>query len=177
MLIKSKPSRRKPRIVALKNKQDTNKVVIDRQRNHLRKNDPLSNNLKDNDKVLSSSFDEPFWLKGLFLLQKGSSIFCFIMISGMLLVYGMTVYAPQMWTKDFQKLNALRKDERQMTSQNEVIIDQLVKQADQKGIDLVNPNPSNQPIFLPETTPKPLLLNGVAQSEIKPPAVLSPLAY
>jgi hypothetical protein len=137
-----------------------------------------NNNFIDDKKVIIEDFSAPIWLKGLFLCQKSSSIFCCLMIGAMLVVYGMTVYAPQMWTKEFNKLKKLQKDERQIISTNEVVKEQLVKQADQDGIGFVNPDPSQTLIFLPETAVNPLGLNeNKEKSKIRPPFVLSPIAY
>jgi hypothetical protein len=95
----------------------------------------------------------------------------------MLGVYGMTVYAPQKWTKEYQELNLLRKYERQMNSTNEVIVDQLAKEANQSKTGLVNPDPTNPPVYLKEIKTKPLPSNNMDQPILKQPKVLLPLAY
>lgn len=181
MFIKSTPSLRDQGLVSLRSKQKNlhRTESFDGKRSRWQASNRKINDLTNDDKnkVLMASFSQPLWLKALFLVQKGSFLLCLIMIASILGVYGMTVSAPQLWTKDFKKLQDLQKDERQITSQNEVIIDQLAKQASKSGTGLVNPDPTKQPIFLPETEPKDLLLNNVLPPKLKPPEVLSPLAY
>jgi hypothetical protein len=121
--------------------------------------------------------EKPFWLKALSFLERGSSVFSFFVIGAMLFVYGMSVYVPYEWTQEYRKLKQLQKDERQVIATNEIIKNQLAKQANLEGIGLVDPEPTMRPIILPVTPAKTLELNDNKTTNIKPIQISQPLAY
>ncbi len=175
MLAQPKPSRFQKRIVARKNRNSNNRNKIshiDNKYNYITKK-----NYASNQKVVTQTFSEPIWLKGLFLLKTSTSIFCLLMITTMFVLYGVTVYAPQLWTTEYKKLKNLQKDERQITSTNEIIKDQLAEQAGKYGTGLVNPDPTKPAVFLGATTNKTIYLDHITESHVKQPEVLLPLAY
>lgn len=178
MSIKTKLSTRQQRIKNLKNKDGSqNGSVLG---NTVVKHDSPKRrmNVVENIPMIREDFSPPLWLKGLIFLQKSSSILSFSVISLMLFLYGMTVYAPQLWTAKFNNLNKLQKDERQMTSTNEIVKEDLMKQINTNGTGLVNPDPKKIPIFLPETSVNPLKIKeNNSKSVIHPPEVLHPIAY
>jgi hypothetical protein len=175
MLVKPKPSRFQTRTVARKNRNGNGQnrlSPINNKYNHITRKNYLAD-----DKVVTEAFSQPIWLRGLFLLKTSSSIFCLLMITTMFVFYGVTVYAPQGWTREYQKLKALQKNERQITSTNEIIKDQLAEQAVKQETGLVNPDPTKPAIFLGATPTQTLDLEPITKSQVKPPEVLPPLAY
>lgn len=181
MLTKSKPSLREQRIIALKNRQKNPRYIVSNPVVSKTTTDAKSINIPNpinNEKVIIEDFSAPMWLKGMVFLQKTSLISCLVMVGSMLTVYGMTVYAPQIWTKEFNRLKQLQKDERQIISTNEVVKQQLVDQSGKNGNGLVNPNPLKPPIFLEATPAHPLVLKeNDEKSTLKLPEVLAPISY
>ena len=65
-------------------------------------------------------------------------------------MYGWTVYTPRAWSQEFKKLRTLQSHERQLVSTNEMLKNQLAKQAEKPNSGLIRPNP-NYNVFLPSS--------------------------
>lgn len=135
---------------------------------HSSQNIQLKSNVKKND---------PFWLKSLMIFSKGSSVFCGLSVAVAFVMYGMTVYAPKIWTNKYHHLQELQKQERQFTFTDEILKNQLAESAKQSNSGLVNPDPTKPPLFLPETTPKTIELNQSPEPKPKEIEKISPIAY
>ncbi|MEA5536494.1 hypothetical protein [Crocosphaera sp. XPORK-15E] len=119
----------------------------------------------------------PLALQFLLLVQKSSTTItcCLVMIT--LAVYGWTVYAPTLWTKEFSKLKTLQRNERQLASTNETLKHKMAQQAEQPGSGLTEPNP-NQSLFLsPAEVPKTSVPVTPTSTEAEPLMPDSPIAY
>jgi hypothetical protein len=121
--------------------------------------------------------NKPFWLQSLMVLGHGSSTFCYLSVAIAFVMYGMTVYAPKQWTDKYHKLQELQKQERQFSFTEEIIKNQLAESAKQSGSGLINPDPTQPPIFLPEMSPKPVELDKSDLVEPKQVDKISPIAY
>lgn len=97
---------------------------------------------------------KPLWLVLLIKLQQGSSIVTLLLMIAILSVYGWTVYLQQRWGQQYDKLETLKKRERQLTSANEVLKNQMAEQAEKPTAGLLLPDPSNA-IFLTPAPPRP----------------------
>ncbi|GEM_PF-853002 len=93
---------------------------------------------------------QPLWLKGLMSLHFISSCTTFVLISAALGLYGWTVYTQQSWGKSYRYLETLQRNERELTTTNETIKNDLAIQAEKPETGLVNPDP-NTTIFLKPT--------------------------
>lgn len=124
---------------------------------------------------LPSQQSLPLWLRSLLFLQRGSNIASFCLISATLALYGWTVYTQQLWSQEYRKLEKLQRHERLLTSTNEVIKNQLAKQAERPDTGLVAPNPANM-LFLPPAPQRPPKEAPSATSDPKP-APNMPLGY
>jgi hypothetical protein len=89
----------------------------------------------------------PAWLSPLLFLQRSSDILTFVLVSSTLTLYAWTVYTQQQWTQEYRKLETLQRDERHLTTTNEVIKNQLAQQAEKPSTGLVTPTPAKT-IFL-----------------------------
>ena len=98
----------------------------------------------------------PLWLMRLCALQRHSSIVTFLLVASMLVVYGWTVYSQQLWSKEYRKLETLQRHERQLTTTNEVLKNQMALQAERPNTGLVAPSPASA-IFLPPAPQNPSL--------------------
>ncbi len=103
---------------------------------------------------------QPLWVTVLLRLQQGSSLVTLSLIVGAMVVYGWTVYIQQRWGQEYERLETLKKQERQLISANEVLKNQMAEQAESPTAGLLLPNPNNA-IFLapapqrPAVKPKP----------------------
>ncbi len=95
----------------------------------------------------------PIWFLYLRSLQRRLGIATYILIAGMLVVYSSTVYLQQKWSEEYRKLENLQRYERQLTTANEVIKNQLAKEAEQPATELIPPNPGDA-IILRSSSPK-----------------------
>ena len=121
--------------------------------------------------------NKPFWLQSLMILGHGSSAFCYLSVAIAFVMYGITVYAPKQWTDKYHQLQELQKQERQFSFTEEIIKNQLAESAQQSGSGLVNPDPTEPPIFLPDMSPKPIKLDKSESVEPKQIEKISPIAY
>lgn len=104
--------------------------------------------------VHSFSQPNPLWLAVLLRLQQGSFLLTFALIAGTMVVYGWTVYIQQQWGQGYEKLEALKKQERQLISANEVLKNQMAQQAESPTAGLLLPDPNNA-IFLAPAPQRP----------------------
>ncbi len=113
----------------------------------------------------------------LLLLQKGSSLLTFCLIGFALTAYAWTVYMPSLWSKEYQKLETLQRNERHLTTSNETLKNQLARKAERPESGLAQPHPS-QALFLSR---KPASADNQSQPLLDPkplPLVSnSPIAY
>ncbi len=112
---------------------------------------------------------DPRWLRSLIRMQQVSLIATFSLAGAVLLVYGWTVYAQQLWGKEYQKLEQLRRSERQMTTNGEILKNKIADQAVRSGTTLVPQTPDSL-IFL-----KPAPARNLAPAA-SPAPVASPIA-
>jgi hypothetical protein len=168
-------SQNKVVVLKTKNTRDSRKARRQREGATTKYQQETEKNVKMTEQNLV--FVKPLWLETLYLLQVGSSVFSFFLVGAMLFMYGMTVYAPYKWTEEYRRLKELQKDERQITAANEMIKNQLAKQAQTQGVGLVDPDPTARPIILPVTPTQPLKQNQDETPKIKAPQVSGPLAY
>ncbi len=117
----------------------------------------------------------PSWLKSLLHIQRTSSFITFSLIIGLLAVYGWTVYTQQRWGRAYSHLEALQKQERQMTAASEVLKNQMAKQAEAPDVGLALPDPGNT-VFL---TPAPQRAPVEPEVNLPPPQPIParPLGY
>lgn len=116
----------------------------------------------------------PKWLRLLILTQRSSSIVTFALVGLTLAVYGWTVYAQELWGRQYRQLEALQREERQLTTANEALKQNLAQQAEQPASRLTPPNP-NSMIFLQPAAPRPT--PAPATNSPTPLAPNRPLAY
>ncbi|MBC7823562.1 MAG: hypothetical protein H7126_06730 [Candidatus Parcubacteria bacterium] len=115
----------------------------------------------------------PRWLRSLVRVQQASLIATFTLAGSVLVVYGWTVYAQQLWGKEYQKLEHLRRDERQMTTNGEILKNKIADQAVRPGTTLVPQTPDSL-IFL-KPAPARNLAPGASPAPQASP--IAPLGY
>jgi hypothetical protein len=120
----------------------------------------------------------PIWLRSLLWLQQGSSVVTLGLISATLTLYAFTVYAPRLWSQEYDQLQKLQREERELTATNETLKNQIAQQAQRPDTGLVPSKPSSA-IFLSPAPVPPLhkAQSPVAQPNLLPPTSNVPLAY
>lgn len=91
----------------------------------------------------------PAWLRMIVFLQRGSDLVTFLLVFVTLTVYSWTVYTQQHWAKEYRKLETLQRNERNLTTANEAIKDQLAQEAEKPATGLVTPNKVNTIVLQP----------------------------
>lgn len=89
----------------------------------------------------------PANLRVLLLLQKGSLGLALVLISASIAVYVSTVRIPELWSKKYEQLETLQRQERQLTATNESLKHKLAQQAQNQDNNL-NLITSNNIIFI-----------------------------
>ncbi|KAM3093249.1 hypothetical protein ACKFKG_19775 [Phormidesmis sp. 146-35] len=115
----------------------------------------------------------PKWVRSLIKLQQASLITTFA-VSGLALVtYIWTVDSQQLWGKEYQKLEELRRSERQLGANSALLQNHIANQANSPGATLVPRTPDGM-IFL-----KPAPLRNAPPENAPTPQVspVAPLGY
>ncbi|ELR96581.1 hypothetical protein [Gloeocapsa sp. PCC 73106] len=94
-------------------------------------------------KSITTTKELPIELKILIFLQKSTSISALILIAVALLIFGLSVSIPQLWSQDYKKLKTLQRQERQLTATNETLRNQLVQQRENQHRNATYPKPDN----------------------------------
>ncbi len=117
----------------------------------------------------------PMWLSSLLFLKRGSDVMTFLLVAATLTIYSWTVYTQQQWSREYRNLETLQRHERQMTTANAAIKNQLAQQAESPSTGLVNPTQANA-IFLP---PAPQRQSHTAPTKTTDPEPVpkTPLGY
>ncbi|MDB9314059.1 hypothetical protein PN462_13190 [Spirulina sp. CS-785/01] len=118
----------------------------------------------------------PLWLRTLLAVKNGTSILTGCVVTAVLIVYSSTVYVQQQWTEEYQRLEQLQREHRNLTAADEVFKNQLASQANQENAGLVAPSPSNT-IFLPRSEEKPFVEDAQTASRRINRNVNAPLGY
>ncbi len=85
----------------------------------------------------------PLWFLHLTYWQRRFGIATYLLIAAMLAAYSSTVYFQQRWNQQLRKLENLQRHERQLTTTNEVLKNQLASEAEQPSTGLMPPNPAD----------------------------------
>ena len=117
--------------------------------------------------VMPSAESVPSWLLRLFALHRHSSIMAFLLVATTLVVYGWTVYSQQLWSQAYRKLQNLQRHERQLMTANEVLKNQMAKEAERPPAKLVSPTPAGMLFLNPAPVEPNRVLNTTPNSEIQ----------
>lgn len=99
--------------------------------------------------VMPNSESAPLWLLRLHAIHRNSSIVAFLLVAATLVVYGWTVYSQELWSQAYQKLQNLRREERQLTTTSEVLQNKMATEGEKPSAGLVAPTPDKTIFVLP----------------------------
>jgi hypothetical protein len=117
---------------------------------------------------------QPRWLKSLVLVQQASSLLSIGLIGTLLATYGWSVMTQQRWSQAFDRWEILQKQEQQLLTSNELLKNELSKEAEQTDSGLINATTESM-LYVPKATARPL-----AEPEEIPdvePIPVKPLGY
>lgn len=97
---------------------------------------------------------QPLWLQSLSVIQRLSSVATSVLIGSTLAVYGLTVYGESSWTKEYPKLEQLRRQEQQLRTAQEVLKSNIAATANDPKNGLVAPQ-SGDMIYIEPAPPRP----------------------
>ncbi|WP_199290447.1 hypothetical protein [Leptolyngbya sp. FACHB-36] len=116
----------------------------------------------------------PLWLRLLVRVQRSSLIAAVVLVIAALVLYGSTVYTQQLWSREYNKLKTMQRNERQLTTTSEALKHQLAQQAERPNSGLIPRTPANT-LFLQPAPPRPA---PPVQSAPQPQSTAStPLGY
>lgn len=95
----------------------------------------------------------PWWLRSLFFLKYGSGLVMGGLILATLTVYGSNVSTQRQWSENYQKLDSLRRTERQLVVANEIIKNKAAQESSTTK-EVIKADPSRR-IYLPTPNPMP----------------------
>jgi hypothetical protein len=107
----------------------------------------------DNVPILPSA-RKPLWLLRLSLLQRCSNALILCLVAVVLGLYSGTVYSQRAWNRAYRQLESLQRQERQLTTANEVLKNKIAQQAEQPETGLSPADPT-QAIFLKPAPQRP----------------------
>jgi len=92
--------------------------------------------------VMPNSESPPLWLLRLHTIHRNSSIAAFLLVAATLVVYGWTVYSQELWSQAYHKLQNLQRQDRQLTTTNEVLQNKMAVEGEKPSTGLVAPTPA-----------------------------------
>jgi hypothetical protein len=116
----------------------------------------------------------PLWLHSLMRVQKFSLLVTLGLSAAALTVYGWTFYSQHRWGQQYEQLEELRRNERQMSAYMSVMKDDIASQAERSSGGLV-PKSSATLIFVPPSANR----NSSLPAKATKPAMVptSPVGY
>ncbi len=107
------------------------------------------------------SSEVPPWLNLLVTIQRGSIPITFLLVAGVLAVYGWSVYSQRAWSQTYRQLTQLQRQERELIAASETRKQQIAHQAESSSTGLVRQVPAKIVFLAPQprqkVQPKPKL--------------------
>jgi hypothetical protein len=119
---------------------------------------------------------KPRWLNKLLRTQRASTVVTTGLVTLSFVLYGWTVYIQHLWRGEFDRMQALERQERQLTAASETLRQHLANQAERPDSGLVLPTPESA-IFLPAPSPAPAQPAALAPVAPAPLPAEVPMAY
>ncbi len=147
---------------------------VSKKAKHLQNNSNSTKNYKIT--KLNSKFSSlPNWLTSFRVLQRSSSFVALCLIGSTLFLYGWTVYTQQTWGKQYNNLEHLQKQERDLTFTNESMKNTLAEDTKIEDSDLIPATPEKVLFINPSNKSKSEL--NITQIPKNPVKIQRPLGY
>lgn len=108
-------------------------------------------------KIFPAQPVQPWWLKSLTTVQALCSLTTALLVSTSLGLYGVTVYNDSVWSKEYQALERLRRQDQQFRAANEVLKNQIAKDAENPRNGSTGEKPMDTMIFIEPASLRPEL--------------------
>lgn len=102
----------------------------------------------------------PLWLNVLIYAQRGSSVLMVSSVVGMLSVYGWTVHIQDSWGQEYQRLQNLLQQERQLTTSTEALKQQVAETAEDPSARMALPAPGQMLFLEPAVAREPRVVES-----------------
>lgn len=152
-------------------------TAIESSRPQARRNGATTRNAwqtRSHGQVTNEALAVPAWLSTLTVLQRGSTLMTFILVAGVLAVYGCSVYSQRAWSQDHRQLSHLQRQERELIAASETRKQQIAQEAESPQAGLVRQVPANTVFLRPEPL-RPARRSQPQQPSLR--AAGSPLGY
>ncbi len=116
----------------------------------------------------------PGWLRLLKQTEKASLMVAFGLVSAAVATYGWAVYSQQLWGSNFNRLNTLRRDERQLLKSSELMKNDIARHNDPKQYGLVPRNAEHIVVIPPAPLRSALPTRSTVDPKAKP---ITPIGY
>ena len=98
----------------------------------------------------------PQWLQLMKQTERLSLVVAGVLASGAIVTYGWAMYSQQQWGQEYRQLEKLRRNERQLTTNGEMMKNNIARTSDPKQYGLV-PRSSAHIVVMPPAPPRPPL--------------------
>ena len=98
----------------------------------------------------------PVWLRALKKIENLSVMVALLLVGSAVVTYGWAVYSQQLWGKNYNRLDTLRRDERQLLKGSELMKNDIARRTDPKQYGLV-PRNSDHMVVIPSAPLRPPL--------------------
>ncbi len=95
----------------------------------------------------------PQWLQLLKQTERVSLILAGVLAVGAIATYGWSMYSQQQWGKEYRRLDQLRRNERQLTTNGELMKNNIARTSDPKQYGLV-PRSADHIVVIPPAPPR-----------------------
>lgn len=119
----------------------------------------------------------PLFVQILFLLQKTSILLTFGAISTTLVMYGLTVYNQQFWNRQYQQLQQLQRQERNVIGFNEALKANIAASANKGNQNLIDLTSEKTIYIHSDVTPEAPETESSVPRKIERPQTDRPLGY
>ncbi len=99
-------------------------------------------------KIVPEPLVKPWWLKSVSAVQTLCSVTTAVFVSSSLAFYGVTVYNDSIWSQEYQTLERLRRQDHQFRAANEVLKNQIAKDAENPKAGPTQQKPMDTMIFI-----------------------------
>ncbi len=137
---------------------------------------PNQSKNQQNLKIMPSPQIMPWWLRSLQKIEQPTSGITFLVIVVTLTMYSWTVYSQRLWSQEYQKLESLQRQERQLSTASELLKKQMAQEAENPHSGLVPQKPDHL-VFLAPAPPRPVPPNPDRQTNHRAINPATPLGY
>jgi hypothetical protein len=102
---------------------------------------------------LPNQLPVPQWLQLLKQAERVSLILAGVLAGGAIVTYGWAMYSQQQWGNEYRRLDQLRRNERQLTTNGELMKNNIARTSDPKHYGLV-PRGADHIVVIPPSSPR-----------------------